>query len=352
MAYKIETLPSGSKRIRISYKDIFGNYKQKSVTGKTEKEVLQKALQFEEEVKHTESSDGITVERAITNYINLNRYALSPTTVSQYESLLKNRFDSIKKTPVERLTDRNVQCWINELIGRGLSPKSIRNTYALFLPAIQQYTSFTPRVTLPQAREFIHQYPQDYEMEKIIAAARGTVLELPILLAAFGGMRMSEVLGLKWSDVKEDHIIVQRARVYVDGFEVEKTTKSKSGTQYLPLFAPIKEALERTERTKGYIVPQTARSIKKRYETLLKSLDLPPYRFHDLRHHAASVGAKLGIPDDYMKQYIGHSTVNMLKRYQHQMESATSKYAKTLDAYFSAQGNQTEIENKKSPDEA
>lgn len=336
MAYKIETLPSGSKRIRISYKDDMGRYKQKSVTGKTEKEVLQKALQFEEEVKHTESPDGITVGQAVSEYINLNRHALSPTTISQYESMVKNRFDSLKNIAVDRLTDRIVQNWINDMILRGLSPKSIKNTYALLLPAIQRYTSFTPRISLPQTREYIHQYPQDYEVEKIIAATRGTVLELPILLAAFGGMRMSEVLGLKWSDVKDDHIIVQRARVYVDGFEVEKVTKSKSGTRYLPLFAPIREALEHTERTKDYIVPQTARSIKKRYETLLKSLDLPPYRFHDLRHHAASVGAKLGIPDDYMKQYIGHSTVNMLKRYQHQMESATSQYAQTLNSYFTA----------------
>ncbi len=334
MAYKIETLPSGSKRIRISYKDELGNYRQKSVTGKTEKEALQKALQFEEEVKHTESPDGISVIDAVKEYINLNRHALSPTTISQYESMVKNRFENLKNVSVDRITDRIVQNWINDMILRGLSPKSIKNTYALLLPAIQRYTSFVPRIALPQTREFIHQYPQDYEVEKIITAARGTPLELPILLAAFGGMRMSEVLGLKWSDVKDDHIIVQRARVYVDGFEVEKITKSRSGTRYLPLFAPIKDALDRTDRTGDYIVNRTARSIKKRYETLLKSLDLPPYRFHDLRHHAASVGAKLGIPDDYMKQYIGHSTVNMLKRYQHHMESATSQYAQTLNTYF------------------
>lgn len=337
MAYKIETLPSGAKRVRVNYTDEFGNYKRKSITGRTEKEVLQKALQFEKEVKHTDSADGVTVEQAVEDYINLNRFALSPTTISQYESMLKNRYDTIKKIEVERLTDRTVQNWINDMIRKDLSPKSIKNTYALFLPAIQKYTSFVPRISLPQSVTFVHEYPQDYEVAQIIAAAEGTPIELPILLAAFGGMRMSEILGLKWSDVKEDHIVVQRAKVYVDGEEVEKTTKSTSGTRYLPMFAPIRKAIEATEKNGEYVINRTARSIKKRYETLLKKTGLPPYRFHDLRHHAASVGAKLGIPDDYMKQYIGHSTVNMLKRYQHQMETATSKYAKQLNAYYSSE---------------
>lgn len=336
MAYTIETLPSGAKRIRVNYTDEFGNYKRKSVTGRTEKEVLQKALQFEKEVKHTDTADGITVERALEDYINLNRFALSPTTISQYESMLRNRFESIKKIEVDRLTDRLVQNWINGMIQQGLSPKSIKNTYAFFLPAIQKYTSFAPRISLPQSVSFVHEYPQDYEVAQIVSAAEGTPLELPVLLAAFGGMRMSEILGLKWSDIKEDHIVVQRAKVYVDGEEIEKTTKSEAGTRYLPLFAPIRAAINRTEKDGEYLINRTARSVKKRYETLLKSLGLPPYRFHDLRHHAASVGAKLGIPDDYMRQYIGHSTVNMLKKYQHQMESATSKYAKELDNYYSA----------------
>ena len=336
MAYKIETLPSGSKRIRIYYTDEDGKYKTKSITGSTEKEVLKKALEFEEQKKHTESVEGITVEEAIREYIELNRPVLSPKTTSEYESMLRNRFDQIRTAPVERLTDRSVQIWINGMVKAGLSPKSIRNTYGLFLPAIQRHTQFKPNVSLPQKVEYLHKYPEDTEADKIVAGARETPIELPILLAALGGMRMSEIRGLKWEDVTDDYIIVRRAKVYVDGFDEIKTTKSKAGTRYLPLFDPIREALGRTERKGEYIIPQTAASIKRRYNTLLKHLGLPQYRFHDLRHHAASVGQKLGIPDDYMRQYIGHSTVNMLKRYQHQMQTATSKFAGQLNQYYSS----------------
>ncbi len=334
MAYKIETLPSGSKRIRIYYTDENGNYKTKSVTGKTEKEALKKVLEFEELKKHTESADGITVEEAVKEYIDLNRPVLSPKTTSEYESMLRNRFAQIGSSPVERLTDRSVQIWINGMIKSGLSPKTIRNTYGLFLPAIQPHTQFKPNVSLPQRVEYLHKYPEDTEADLIVDGAKGTPIELPILLAALGGMRMSEIRGLKWEDVTDDYIIVRRAKVYVDGYDEIKTTKSQAGTRYLPIFDPIREALGRTERKGEYIVPQTAASIKRRYNTLLKHLGLPQYRFHDLRHHAASVGQKLGIPDDYMRQYIGHSTVNMLKRYQHQMQTATSKFAGQLNQYY------------------
>lgn len=334
MAYTVETLPSGSKRIRINYTDEFGAYKRKSITASTEKEVLRKALEFEQNLHHLEDRDGVSVGDAVDEYINMKRYTLSPSTIAGYEKIQRTLFGQICDTKVSRLTDRNVQGWINALVQNGLSSKSISNAYGLFLPAIKKYTSFVPSVSLPQKKAFVHQYPQDHEVTQIVEASKGTPIELPILLAAFGGMRMSEILGLKWSDVKEDHIIVQRAKVYVEGDYVEKTTKSFSGTRTLPLFAPIRKALESEKRTGEFIVPLTARSISKRYTTLLKHLGLPPYRFHDLRHHAASVGAKLGIPDDYMRQYIGHSTVNMLKRYQHLMQSSTASFAKTLDDYY------------------
>lgn len=337
MAYTIETLPSGAKRIRVNYTDEFGAYKRKSVTAPTEKEVLRKAIEFEQNINHLSEQDGITVGEAVEEYINLKQYTLSPSTISVYRTVARTSLDCIKDTKVERLTDRNVQVWINTLAQRGLSPKSISNAYGLFLPSIKKYTRFIPNVSLPQKKTYVHEYPQDYEVERIVAEAKGTVIELPIILAAFGGMRMSEILGLKWSDIKEDYIVVQRAKVYVEGDYVEKTTKSVSGTRMLPLFAPIRSALERTERKGEFIVQNTAASIKRRYNTLLKHLGLPPYRFHDLRHHSASVGAKLGIPDDYMRQYIGHSTVNMLKRYQHQMQSATSTFANVLDNYYTTQ---------------
>lgn len=335
MAYKIETLPSGSKRIRIYYTDENGNYKTKSVTGKTEKEVLTKAIEFDNTRRHIEASDDITVGKAIQDYIDLNAMALSPTTVDQYRSMLRNRFDMLKNIPVDSLTDRVVQNWINFMIRKGLSPKSIKNTYNLMTPAIERYTTYKPRVTLPQTEEFIHTYPEDYEVDQIIEASKGTTFELPLLLAALGGMRMSEIRGLKWSDIKDDYIIVQRAKIRVAGEDEIKTTKSRSGTRMLPIFGPIREALNRTERSGEYVIDKTAKSIKVEYHKILKSLGLPLYRFHDLRHHAASVGAKLGIPDDYMRQYVGHSTVNMLKRYQHQMKTATSEFAGQLDKYYS-----------------
>lgn len=340
MAYNVETLPSGAKRIRVNYTDEFGAYKRKSITAKTEKEVIRKAMEFENDIRHLSDRTGITVGEAVEEYIALKQYTLSPSTIKAYRTVLRCHFDTIKDTQVEKLTDRSVQMWINTLAQRGLTPKSVSNAYGLFLPSIKKYTTFIPNVSLPQKKVYIHEYPQDYEVEKIVAASKGTVLEIPILLAAFGGMRMSEILGLKWTDVKEDHIVVQRARIHVEGQFVEKTTKSVSGTRLLPLFRPIRTALERTERSGEFIVHNTPASLRKRYSTFLKHLGLPQYRFHDLRHHSASVGAKLGIPDDYMKQYIGHSTVNMLKRYQHQMHSATSAFAKVLDDYYTDQTDQ------------
>lgn len=341
MAYKIETLPSGSKRIRIYYTDEFGKYKTKSITGKTDREVLAKAISFDDERKHAETCSGETVKSAVEKYISLKTPVLSPSTILNYKRILKNNMNQILDKSVDRLSDNAVQLWINALVAEGKSEKTIRNAYGLLVPALSLFTSYKPRVSLPQKREFIHRYPEDEEADSIIAAAKGTPIELPILLAAMGGLRLSEVRGLRWSDVQADHIIIRNARLYLDGEDVDKGTKSRAGTRILPIFQPIREALSRCEKTSEYVVPMSSNVIRKKYDSLVKSLGLPPYRFHDLRHHAASVGAKLGIPDQYMMQFIGHSTVKMLRHYQHQMSAATSTFAGALDRYYTNKDSDT-----------
>lgn len=334
MAYKVDTLPSGSKRIRIYYTDADGKYRSKSVTAPTEKEVLRLAMDTESELKHHETQSGTTVGAAVKEYIELCRPVCSPSTVSKYEQNNRLYFDPIRDIAVDRISDKAVQTWINGLINKGLSPKTIKNIYALFLPAVKMHTDYEPRIRLPQTEEFIARIPTEEQMEQILSAVQGTEIELPVVLAACGGLRMSEITGLKWTDVKSDYIMIQRAKIYVDGERIVKKTKSTAGTRMLPVLPPIKAALDRTPRDGEYMITISERGIKSRYNTLLRSLGLPQYRFHDLRHHAASVGAKLGIPDQYMMQFIGHSTVKMLRHYQHQMKSATSEFADKLKQYY------------------
>ena len=79
------------------------------------------------------------------------------------------------------------------------------------------------------------------EVEKLFEAAKGTVLEIPVFLGAFYGLRRSEVLGLKWSaiDFQNNTITIKHTvtSCNLDGKHIQvaqDTTKTKSSLRILP----------------------------------------------------------------------------------------------------------------------
>ena len=179
-------------------------------------------------------------------------------------------------------------------------------------------------------------YYSEDEIYDLFEAAKGTKLELPIVLAAFYGLRRSEVLGLKWSaiDFQQNTIIINHTLTSckIDGKRIEiasDTTKTKSSRRTLPLIPQFKEMLlrkwelqEEYRRVCGrcynsdyldYIcVDEMGNIIKPDYLTvafpkLLDQHGLRHIRFHDLRHTCASLLLKNGVPMKQIQEWLGHS---------------------------------------------
>ena len=72
-----------------------------------------------------------------------------------------------------------------------------------------------------------------------------------------------------------------------------------------------------------------------RFSRLCAKLGLPHYRFHDLRHAAASIAMSIGVPNTYTQKRMGHKTDNMLKTvYLHTIRSMEDHYADAIDQEF------------------
>ena len=144
-------------------------------------------------------------------------------------------------------------------------------------------------------------------------ALRGTKLELPVLVAAFYGLRRGEVVGLKWDaiDFEQGTISVKRTvtSTIIDGkyqeFE-QQSAKTKSSLRTLPLigsfreyFMQVKEAQELNKQVCGncynyeydgfVFVDELGERMRVEYLTnafpkFMESHGLRRMRFHDLRH--------------------------------------------------------------------
>lgn len=287
-------------------------------------------LQRERSVK------SITVGEAIDRYIESKDAVLSPSTIAGYQRIRQHDLQGIMPIKLPELTQEKVQREVNRM-AKEKSPKSIRNAHGLLSAAVAEYSpNLVLRTTLPQKVRYDAKIPSDEDIEKIIKAAKDTIMELPVLLAVWLGLRVSEILGLTWESVANDSIHVKQAIVDgVGSVPTVKGTKTYSGNRKIPLPRYIQDLIEAQPKTSPYIITLSRRSICGRFATVCKRAGVPHYRFHDLRHANASVMLALNVPDKYAMERMGHATNNMLKTvYQHTMRSKQDEVADLVNTYF------------------
>ena len=212
----------------------------------------------------------------------------------------------------------------------------MRNAHGLLTAVLAEYKpSLTLRTTLPQKDAKRITIPTEEQIGIIMQGCQGRPEELPILLALWMGLRASEIRGLTWDDVKDGRLHVKQAIVEGEDGPTLKKTKTVAGDRWLKLPNRIESLIAEQPRTGEYIVTMSGQAMYKRFTRLCEQLGLPHFRFHDLRHTAASVSVMLGVPTKYSQQRMGHQTDNMLKTvYEHTMRAKEDEFADRIDEYF------------------
>lgn len=330
-------LPSGSWRIQIQ---IDGH--RYSITDKDKKIVKQRAKELYAGA-NVDKYVPMTVGDAMDAYIRMKSAVLSPSTLLGYQKIRKNYLRGILGKNINKLTQEDVQLAVNEDSARGVSPKTIRNAHG-FLSAILKFyrPNFALTTTLPQRSHFEPRIPEEDEMRRVWIECRGTKYELPILLACWLGLRMSEIRGLKFADVEAEHLHVQRAMVRgipQDPSSTAKTehrvklTKTYSGDRWIKMPERIIELIKAQPHKSEYICPYSDRAIYTNYVEACKRAGVKPTRFHDLRHFEASEAHSIGVPDEYQIRRLGHKTDHMLKTtYRHTLKAKEDPFADAINS--------------------
>lgn len=291
-----------------------------------------------------------TVAEFLVSWLEGAAPSLAPRSYARYRSHINHHLiPALGRTKLSRLTAQQIQVLYAERLKAGAAAGTVRQMHAILHRALGDATRLgaLPRnvatlVTVPKpTKEEMHTLSPE-EAKIFLAAVEGERLEALYVVALTTGMRLGELLGLRWRDVDLDvgalHVRVmlryRNSATYY--FEPAKTVKSKRkiGLSSTGLEAlrrhKVRQAEERLAagpawRTDDLVFATVVGGALngnqlsgRNFPTILKRAGLPHIRFHDLRHTCATLLLRGDVHPKVVSEMLGHSTIQMtLDRYSH-----------------------------------
>lgn len=310
---KAKKLPSGNWNVLVyAGTDSNGKRKYESFTAESKKEAEFLAAEFALTRKNRKGGN-ITVQEAMLRYAESKRNVLSPATYREYLGCARRDLKLLHNVPLRELTQEKIQQAIN-VEAQSHSPKTVKNmhgilsaTLAMFLP------DFKLNTTLPQKRKAQVYIPTDEDIKTLLKIVEGTPIEVPILLAATGSLRRSEIAALTPEDIQDGGVVVSKAMVLDSEHRwVVKQPKTQAGYRFCPLPPNV------VKKARAGVPTISPSQISNQFARALNASDLPKFSFHKLRHYYASALHAMGVPDKYIMQNGGWECESVLQGvYQH-----------------------------------
>ena len=287
----------------------------------------------------------------LDKWLEIRKSYVAPVTYRSYRlitNLMRQYFDK-KNILLTDLKPLQIESYYQYMRGRGNASNTILHHHVVIRKALDYAvktdlisTNPADKIERPKIGRYIGNFCNRDEIEKIFEAYKGQPHEIAVYLAAYYGLRRSEVVGLRWQsvDFKNKKIVInhkveQIYGKYKDGDNIiQKSDILKNTASYrtLPLFTKIEEMLlkvkaqiekdrERlgdlySEENLDYVCLDYCgqiikpNMITKIFPRTLAKNGIKKIRFHDLRHSCASLMLAEGVPMKQIQEWLGHSTFN------------------------------------------
>ena len=224
---------------------------------KAEAELVKIRNAFEPPAEIGELCSNMLFADYLLGWLEIVKVRVKPTTFGSYESMVKQTIEPYfrnKPITLKDLEARHIQQFYSEKL-KTVKPNSVIHYHAVIHQALKyaMKTDLVPqnvamKVDRPKKNDFQPVFLDAAELQHLFEVVKGTKLELPVLVAAFYGLRRGEVLGLKWDaiDFERGTLTIKRTvtSVNVGGktqIIEQESAKTKSSMRTLPLVGRFKE---------------------------------------------------------------------------------------------------------------
>jgi len=350
-----------------------GKQIQKSVYGKTEKEVVQKkrqalaALDNGTYTTPTRMTLGQWLDVWTSEYLG----AVKSGTVRTYKAQIRNHIKpALGALKLQALNAHSIQAFYNSLQrDKGLSAKTIKNVHGVLHGALEQaadldYIRFNPadKCKLPRIEKPELQVLPEDKIAPFIDAAGQDVYGTLMYITLFTGLRESEALGLTWDCVDFHKGMIHVRRQLQRNAEADTyllvPLKNDKPRQITPAPAVMQRLRARNIQQKRDRLKAGAawdnplnlvftnplgknliqRTLVKKFKEIAAAIGEPALRFHDLRHSYAVNALRSGDDIKTVQGNLGHHTAAFtLDTYGHVTEEMQRDSANRMEAFIQRQ---------------
>ena len=297
---------------------------------------------------------------------------ISARTAQRYRQLVENQIvPQLGAKPLQRLRPLDIEAWHTTLRtsgrvrGKGnLSARTIGHAHRVLGKALADAVKneligrnvarleSPPKVTDTDDEMVIVR-----DVPALMERLQGHALHVPALLGLLCGLRLGEVLALRWNCIDLDREVVQ-IRETLEQTEAHgirfKPPKSKAGRRHIAVPDQMVEALRGYRRDRLALrmqlgigrlpddallftdidgEPRTLNAVSRAWSDFAQRIGMPDVTFHALRHSHASQLIDAGVDIVTISKRLGHAKPDItLRIYAHLFKKDDSKAAAAINA--------------------
>ena len=259
------------------------------------------------------------------------------------------------------LDTKTVQAWLDDLASR-LAPATVKKAQQLLNQIVSLAINDGILKTLPWTHLSIpriqHQEAKFLKQSqvKLLSDVIDRRYRALVIVGAYCGLRIGELAGLRWSDIKLDKKVlsVVNNAVEAEGVITIGPPKTPAGQRSLGLpdivVSALKEhkAIWKPDRDDAWVFPSPeggvlrGASFRQRiWQPATKKAGLDGLRIHELRHTAVALWIDAGANALEVSRRVGHTQVNFtLNRYGHLFPTSDADLVKRMNSVIQQEQEQ------------
>ncbi len=271
---------------------------------------------------------------------------VKPSTLSDYRHMAKRLDRTFGEMSIERIGAEDIERWRAGLsCSNRTSQKYLIVLNGIFKRAMKVYGLPSNPMALVERPRVRHSSEIDVlsasEVRTLVRETSTEQYKALILTAAFTGLRMGELLALRWGEVD---FAAETIRV-VRSFTIGGESSPKSGKpRSVPMVREVASALASLGQREHFTGDDelvfagvagghvNSKDVRAEYKAALARARLRNLRFHDLRHTFGTRAVEQAASILELKEWMGHANVQTTMRYLHYKSKADA--AQRLAAAF------------------